>query len=457
MKRPKWKRLICILCILFVMAGTSALATTLQDAESSFLSDGGMEAHFTLAVSAFPSFGKKRLEDLNLLLRHISLHAVQSGSLRQLSVDVDGEDAFRLLTEETVDQTRTLLDLASSGRYVMEGDPLTLWRPSGEETSISGETEELLHIWQTLEAGVSFFSGLPGLCPEEARIQKTNQKLRMGRATQSVSIQLPSETVKEGRVHELIEASAFPELEWLLQGLSFRGKQKVQLLFDEEDRLLKAQYSGQAGREEKPLRNVRLEWKCLRNEKERKDELTLRTPAVDGSERNNWTMSRSWIQEENGTETFSFSGKVDRKGPDEKRVIEWDAQLSGAETVTGRIVWSVTENRETRKTVLIPELTAEGEGNYRGTLEILQYSGKILMTGIKLTGTVCDRTSLSWPASGDESGALEGKDAEEPALNRLIAGALVQRLLALPTEDLRFLSAEIPEADWQQILDANKH
>ena len=101
--------------------------------------------------------------------------------------------------------------------------------------------------------------------------------------------------MKEGRVHELIEASAFPELEWLLQELSFRGKQKVQLLFDEEDRLLKAQYSGQAGREEKPLRNVRLEWKCLRNEMERKDELTLRTPAVDGSERSNWTMSRSWI------------------------------------------------------------------------------------------------------------------------------------------------------------------
>ena len=56
--------------------------------------------------------------------------------------------------------------------------------------------------------------------------------------------------------------------------------------------MMKVNYTGKAGFSEDSIRNVDLDWRCLRREEGYKDVLQLKTPAVSGTTRHNISISQ---------------------------------------------------------------------------------------------------------------------------------------------------------------------
>ncbi len=439
-----------LLTAVFCLLPVSGMTSVLEETEQRLMGDGAFSLTLSPQVGAYPPFGELRLEQLNLLLNHVTVRCASRDEWSEVAILTDGAETLNLRRKQRDGSTATQLSVL----------PGITWLDSREAMpGLTGETgagetwEEIRFCWRLLEEGITFFTRLQERCPEEAGEKTVRQKLRMGTAVRSVSIRIPQEAVREGRMASLTgEAADTPVLQKWLEGMCFRGKQSFTLLFDEENRLLKVQYSGRMGTDEEHLRNVRLEWKCLRDGSSRMDELTLKTPAVDGSERDNWQLSRKWTADEE--ESFSFSGEYDRKGPEGKRKISWEAALSGAEEISGEVAWTVQEGRDSRKTVLRPVFSVTEEGKYQGRIDILQYSGKILQEELMLSFFLDSEPVVKWEENTSER-VWSGDDSESASLREKLAAALLRGLLRIPEQDLVFLSDEIPEEDWQLILNAN--
>ena len=441
---------VLLLAAVFCLHPVSGMTSVLEETEQRLMGDGAFSLSISPQVGAYPPFGELRLEQLNLLLNHVTLRCAARDEWSEVAVLTDGNETLTMRRKQKDGSGATQLSVLPGITWLESGESmLGLTRETG-----AGETwDQIRFCWQLLEEGITFFTRLPERCPDEAGEKAIRQKLRTGTAVRSVSIRIPQEAVQEGRMALLAEQAAdTPVLQKWLEGMCFRGKQSFTLMFDEENRLLKIQYSGRMGTDTDHQRNVRLEWKCLRDGNSRIDELTLKTPAVDGSERDNWQLSRKWTADEE--ESFSFSGEYDRKGPEGKRKISWEAALSGTEEISGEVAWTVTEGRDSRKTVLRPVFSGTDERKYQGRIDILQYSGKILQEELMLSFLLDSEPAVEWEENTSER-VWSGDEADSASLKEKLAAALLRGLLRIPEQDLVFLSDEIPEEDWQLILNAS--
>ena len=106
---------------------------------------------------------------------------------------------------------------------------------------------------------------------------------------------------------------------------------------------------------------------------------------------------------------------------------------------------TVKDEEGTRKTTVVPDLTVTGE-EYTGTLEIMNYSGKILKEDLLLSVSMSKGEEPVFPAA-ENTANEEKNDAAELEL----AGAFLREVLKLPDEDLAFLIRDLPEGTLEQI------
>ena len=104
---------------------------------------------------------------------------------------------------------------------------------------------------------------------------------------------------------------------------------------------------------------------------------------------------------------------------------------------------------ENPKIQIIPEIRKESNGEYKGTLEIADYSGKIEKDDVLIHIQVQTGESLSWPATEADRGK-ENREQEKP--EDTLAAILIQKLFELPKEDLEYFSHEIPADLWLELI-----
>lgn len=418
------KRILILasVCILILSGTAGAFAGVMEDVRS-FLSMEDRDPWSMTAgliLQAYPSFGEKRIEQFNRLIQHLQMNIQkQPDQSSAVQIHVDGNEACSILIS------------------------------SGQQDLSARQTEQALTVFDLLDEGSAFLRDLPEKLPEACTVKTVRQKLKKGIAVKSVTMNIASGEDRQHPLSELITKTEYPVIKTILGGWVFQGKHKFTLLYDEDGRLLKVNYTGRAGESAERIRNIRLEWRIFRSPDIIWDELTLRTPTVEGADRDNWVLARNQTTGD-GEQALSFSFEYDQKTGNNKTGSKWEGSLSGGTGLSGEISYTRTAGNETEKMTFRPEMNVFNQKQIEGILEIIHVSSKIEKEHFSLL--------IHWAANSPENmEALKPlyriSSLHEAVSREVVADILRSILLHVPEEDLGYLKDDISDADWNGIME----
>ena len=437
--------LLLLFAFLFGSAGASGL-TELRD---TFFAESFSAKEMTLTAEILkrPELSVERAESLNRLMKHIVFRIRTDGSVLEISLEADGIPGPSVTVFE--EDGKTL--------YAFSADPDHLFcypegksffsDPSTDMLERIGECEQVILL---LDEFYSCFSRMYLDTAQTASRSKIQTKFRdYGTAVQRSALSFTDEAFREltGRLNE--GETDWPRAAGFLSGFVFSGRQRFTFLADENDRLMKVNYTGVAGESEDHLRNVNLDWKCLRGDVSLSDTLTLTTPVTRGSDRDNYTVRREWSFAPDAPERLECHIEKDRVRERVRMRTQTDILLeSEQENVTGSITESVISGSEKSSSAVSLSMCQEGPEEYKGTLEFTHELDKIETEHLRFVFSVSSCDPL--PVSRREIITAEG-DAEKTLTDRMSA-ELLRMLIHLPQEDLDYLLKDLPATATDLIL-----
>ena len=447
----RWKRwAAATLCLCLILGSlTAARAEALgKILPGLFAEESAFEATISGTVEKYPPYAEKRLEQLNRLLSHLSLHLEKSGETAAVEMLVDDQSAVRTVLQsgENLSNAANLAETAQNGPFTdgAKAEP-------GIDRSLIWMLD---HGEAFLDEAFALLTGLPEAFPESFKEGKENITYREYGPVKKKKIGSIAPEEGTGGMNAYLAGAKEPLASMLTKEPVLQGQQRVNLFEGEDGRILRLTYDGTIGRDADSLRKVSLNWRRLRTETKELDNLILKTPAVKGGERNNLTLERRYEEAEDGTKTLSCTLSFDDVADRVRTSTEISVQLQNqAGKITGELVRKEKTGNQLIRWYIRPELTIENETDYAGRLEIVRYSGKIEQEH----ATVMLRLSpgktngfLVEDASSAQRTAITEEQKEGQA--EQLAAGLLQALLALPPEDLLFLTDGLTEADQADIL-----
>ena len=168
----------------------------------------------------------------------------------------------------------------------------------------------------------------------------------------------------------------------LIRSLVFDGKQKIILIYDADDHLLRLNYDGKAGHSENDIRKLSVICRSVRNDGLIKDKITVKSPAVKGYNRDNVTYERILDYKTPENTSIVFDYQLDNRSEENRKKIHWFAELDRKETAVNGSITYDEKGTEGNQTITVqPELLLSN-GEYSGTLEITRKSGKIVLCDV---------------------------------------------------------------------------
>lgn len=408
------------------------------------------------AYAVLSQFDEQRLDQFNRLLKHFSLDVALDGETSAVSVSVDDEQAVSLLRKEETDLARMICSAAPSVEYVFDAH-----EAEEEETSfLSVLQSEVLDVNALLDAFHPLFAAFPERFADYAKQAGTDLRLKgYGKASKRINFTFPADYAESDLPAALASLAGSGTAKSHLSGLVFSGKQKVSLLLDQQGNLLRVTYDGKAGYSPELLYTVSINWKCLRTDTQLKDSLTMSRKPVSGKAYVNVQYDRSsGLEEEDSKNTVHCELSRDSRNDEgNKQHIGFQADL---ESVSGGIAGTVKyvnkDSEHDTSLVILPHLKkADNPGEFGGTLEIAEYSGKIVTSSLSLSLLVQRGEDLAWPSGGvseTRHPATEEEDAALDELRNLVVRGVLPRMMTLPEEDLLLISDGIAPEDWANLF-----
>ncbi len=395
------------------------------------------------AYKSLAQFGQERTESLNRLLKHIAVSVSLDGEITETTIETDGESVCSWI--ET--------DLDSVRRTVYSFDPETGYDQADAETvgdspAFAAFLEDHFFLLnRLLDDLYPVFEKSASAFQDKARKTTTNISFRgYGRGVRSLIIPIPDEYVKAHFPDALADLAETEESRSFISGLVFSGTQKIVLLYDQEDHLLRINYDGTVGLTPESMRKVSVVWRCLRTDGIKKDNLTLKTPSVKGNDRYNAIYTREIDLSDSAKHTVTWDLQIDLKEDQVRKKIQFSADLATADgAVGGKAVFSEKQDGAENRITIIPALKKENSAEYSGTIEITGNSGKIVTSSSETAIRISAGRELTMP----EIRTAVSSDAV--ALQDQISGILIRRLLLLPPEDLDYLTLDIPDELWDSL------
>ena len=398
-------------------------------------------------------FGKDRTEALNKLLRHLSVSVTLDGDVSETSLAVDGEPVYSYI-ETTKDSVRkTVYSILPDKVYEQKEGT------SENENLLNGFLEgDFFILNRFLDDFYPIFEKTAGTFKKYAKAT-TGANLNFngyGKGVRRLTISLPDAYIKEKFPAAPAKLAETEETSRFIRNLNFSGPQKIILLYTQQDRLLRINFDGSLGLKDDSLRRVSAVWRCVRNGKVKKDNLTLKTPAVQGADKYNLTYEREADQSDPNRHIIKWNLQLDLKKGDVRKKAVFTADLTLEQKILkGKIVYSEKQEGSETKITIVPSLKKENGSEYSGTIEITNNSGKIETSSTKYTIRVTPGRTLSEP--GLTAGQIQAEPAEntpsgEKTLQQTLDSVLIRKLLSLPPEDTAFFSMDIPEDVWNSIV-----
>lgn len=436
-----------------------------------------LEVNLWASVSTHMPFDEERTAQLNALLNHLSLRMnwqrLEGEEWSRLAILVDGVEALSAAQREAQGETLLQFSVQPENTYSLTSDKL-----SGEAQAmlsfLGGEEEELSvyglngdeAAW--LEDGLALLESIA----QDLEAYKKEDKVKQSIKNMGTARVKQTYTIPKADASILGEAiannSRDGELRAMLISLIFSGKQTLTLYRAESGKILRADYSGNCGADEDHLRKVTLTWKLRRDGDAVRDNLTLKSPAVNGTDRNTLTLERSVLADDEGQiemdEKFTYEWVADKK----KTTLSGTADLTNALSedashVTGTVtIKQVLPGEDTSTSIrLTPDLTvagADGLPSILGSVTVERLSGKNVLEKADLSVTVGVGSYFSWE-SRPQTVSLNLMTEEQAAatageLSSAAATALIRPMVLLPREDTLYLSADLSDEAWQKIVDA---
>ena len=463
--------LLAALCCLALTVPAMAEVSFLGGWPYSALDAMPLELTLSADVTAYAPFDEDRLPQLTNLLKHLSLRITRQPLLDEtqstVAVLVDGEEAVSFSLQESPQggmlQLSALPDITYAGADPLSAllgassEPLTLLGLDGSESAWLEEGYALL---------ASIDVPLASYLTSETSVKTDIKDMGTARLKQDYTV---SKDDAPGLAALLSAACPEGRLQELIAGLVFSGKQTLRVYRTEDGTPLRMEWNGNCGLDEDHLRNVQLVWRLRRDDVAYRDEITLSSPALRGSDSNklSWTFS---IVPDKKTGKLTMTGKLSytRVADKQKTVLSGDCKLvSVAEDGGVRVTGQATLTRQlpgedsARGYTFGPDLLFSGDENMpalEGSLSITGLLGK-KNTDQATVALDLHRTSYtSWQmrqqiidlASLD--GATLGLVSQEAA--QAISSALIRRLVLLPREDLDYLFLDLPEESVEAIINA---
>lgn len=421
-----------------------------------------LEIELSVDVKSHMPFDDDRCAQLNALLKHISLKlntaSAEDALLSRVAVRVDGEEALSMLQRDADGETQMQFSFQPGVTYTGSADALL---GTGGEINIFGldgsEQAWLDDCYAMLDAMRSALDGYQ----KESTI-KTAIK-NMGTARKKVTYTIPK--ADAGKMAEAI-ASHCPEgeLRDFLTKLVFSGQQKLIFWLNADGAMLRVEYAGNCGADESSLRKVSLVWRMRRDDTAVRDILTLKTPAVKGNDYNTLTYERAVTKGKksklNYDSEFTYTWKSGKEKTTLSGVVDLvntpsgdQAKLTGTVTVKQTLPGADTSN----SVKIIPSLVIGADNGtpvVSGEVTVQELRGKNVLEDAVITLKAGAGTYLDWPA-GDETISVAAMTAQQQtALADGMAHALIVPLVLIPAEDVLYLSADLPDEVWQQIVEA---
>ena len=415
---------LCVLCV--------CILSIAEDADSFHPMDimtGETRLPVELILSSprmivLSQYDENRLDQLNRLLKHLSLGLTMEEKDASLLVMVDGMEAW-----------------SSVNGYADADD---------DTVRFLGQVFEPFNLY--LNAFYPVITGLREAYPEKSKSMEANLNLSgYGRAVRKILITIPAEEAETAFRETLLSLCENTEARAFLSKLVFSGQQKISFMLDQDDREIRINYDGKAGLSQEDIRSVSLVWKCLRNGNHRKDGLSLKTPAQNESDRFNVTLERDLNPDDPQGPAWQWTIETDDKsGPDRslsKFSMEWKQEDTG---LNGTMVHNLNKNGAKTSLSASATLSPSDDGSYTGGVEITHKKGKIEKEhfSVEVSVSPSGKEIRAEEKTTAESISAENRKQPDGNVNR----ELLRALLRIPDEDLLFLFSGLPEEEWQKIV-----
>ena len=466
MNRYRHMFAICLAALLFLcfcrQASSDAAFLTGLDL-SSWLTDP-YALDISLQERIHLPLDEERTDELNRLLNH-AVFRLEGQSLgddtwSSMALLIDDAEVLRLVQCEnghgSTFMTSQEKNQAFSSR---EGSAISLFFGlDQEDISIMGLRGDEALIFEEAD---HLLEALRKQYPDKLKGKKEKQRVTgYGSTTRRETLTLKAEDAPQ--MAELLLAVC-PEgkLKELLQGVTFTGKQQLDLLVDDQDQIIKVSYTGRCGIPG-DIRKVTLSWRRKRTNDSIRDSLSLKTPAVSGNNLTNIKLVRELkIGSALSTLSLTLDSSIRKDGHLQTLdgSCELQAEYSGVITkLTGHVELTrtgVAEGKETCR--IIPDLNIDvsrrlldGQISYQKSESSHIVSDRVLA----LTLTRPDDQSWSMPSAGISLDAMTDEEISRfrDAYRQVWTSELIRRLALLPEEDSIYLSRELDH--WEQIVQA---
>ena len=453
MKQAGYRRMVCALLCIFL--SVSSICSAEPFSIRSILTDTcSQPVRITIGditYSSFSAFDGKRLEQLNRLLRHASLRLLVDRDCSVSAFLLDDREIFSISTEEDGDSVLSSCSL-------IPDQIIRLKKESGNQGTAAFFSENIFMRLNILaDQFYPYFASLKDLDGCQKREEDVTLNFKgFGKAVRRVTYTFSAEYVREHFPEVLVKTAETPDQKELIGKLVFTGSQRIILLYDAEEKLVRISYDGRLGTDAADIRNVSLVWKCVRNGETVRDSINLKSPAISGYDRDNLTFIREYATGANQNHAMNWHIQLDQKKNQIRKLISFDAETEESETAfAGKAEYSEKYNGKKISTSVNCRLTKENLPEYAGTLEIADYSGKIEKKRMQATLSIKPGEPVvrkgADPAKVIEAETQEGRVFLDH-LRWEFSRAIVRGLSALPAGDVLFLSEDIPEDVWKDII-----
>lgn len=418
-------------------------------------------------------FDEERTAQLDALLRHMTLNlqhqALGEETWNRMALRVDGDEVLTLSTREMPGEVQVQTSFLPEQTFVQQERDLskalnTLLGDEAAEIDVFG-MDGSESVWlddgrQLLNDAGEFLNDFK----TEKAIKTSIQDMGTARLKQEYVV---PKTDAQHMADALVQACPEGPLRTLLASLTFTGQQKLLLWRTGDGEIIRAEYTGKCGLDSDHMREVSLLWR-MRRDGELRDDLTFKSPAITGRDRN--TLSLERVLKKNKSGAMRYTGKFTYEwvasGRKTKLSGEMDltsVQEKNTSHVTGSLAVSqlLPDAKQAESIRLTPDLLI-GNGDTSpildGTLLLESLRAKNVLEQVKIAVQAKAGEYFDWEVRADttnlDSLAPEQVQLLQQKMQEAMAATLIPRLVLLPQEDTLYLSAGLSEEVWQNIVDA---
>ena len=461
---------LALLCCLTLLASALAEVTFVPGIAEWKLDEMPLELMLTADVTAWAPFGEDRLPQLTGLMKHLALRLTRQPLIdeAQSTIDllVDGEAALAIALQQTEQRTMAQFSVLPDMTYAGADPLVTLLGTSAEPMTLLGlDGSESAWITEGYELLNAIESAFVPYLTSETKVKTDIKNFGTARLKQDYTV---SKTNAPDLTALLTDACPEGRLRKLISGLVFSGKQTLRVYRDADHAPLRIEWNGHCGLSQDRLRDVTLVWKLRRDDTAYRDEISLKSPALRGTDRNTLSWSCALAPNKSGlpvlTCELSYTRNVDKQKTTWTGSCKLTAETEGYDTrVTGEAKLSRQLPDESRATTyaFTPDLTFSGDINVPavdGTLTVASMNDKKVLSEATLTLGLHRGDYSAWLSRENtvDLSALDEASLEtvRGQVTRAISTALIRRLVLLPREDLDYLFKDLPEESVQEIINA---